>query len=462
MKSNRLIILICFFAVFSVRGQDREKLNTEQEISLLNEVDDLIFDYQDFRPGSQFSRPDFVKLFAPGVTVPVDIFPIPFGDDSYCSDVMLSPNDYHTQATAFMLNHSGKYLYFTYDLGLVGSRINVQNRETYLEINQAVKYSGENLNYGGPLTSVAKIRLTIGYRMSGNRAYDVRIKKVDLVQEPNHGIDLKQNARSGVVSLRGFSVLNEPQINISDEFFWGFRSKFSVGSSLEFILPFKDHWKIGLGFARYHEVFQVDSTLQSQGDVDVDGDNYIRNSFSDSLQERLNLNFLTLSLRYKLPLENDRIDISIGLLAAAYLPLPGSIKPEGTFDYFGYYPQFNTTIRNNEELNFYDQQPVSDISSSYDTPTVNVFLDFEFTYYFKQYDNNSAWGVGVFGALPVNKLIRKNAAQSLSMDRDSYNGILNEMNDSRIRVPVGISIRYKLPKVLKNRLKPVLCQNESN
>ncbi len=134
----------------------------------------------------------------------------------------------------------------------------------------------------------------------------------------------------------------------------------------------------GIGNSVYSSSFTLNNYYAEYKSIDADNEEYLRMVSSDIVIEEEEMSFVNfqLGLQYRLPKGKLKPYISTSIVYA--LPFKSSFTGYGTFDYQGYYPQYNITLYNLSEFNFPENKEVSKSDELSVSNNISVLADLGF------------------------------------------------------------------------------------
>lgn len=219
-----------------------------------------------------------------------------------------------------------------------------------------ITHSGTNSFCNNPLVIKTSAKAIPGY--------------AKLIYCPNHDVSSPaavpaQSSQSSSYTSKAvyfnFSASSAPIVNsdIFNDDNWEVSKGFGVGFEVGYLLKFNKTIGIGFGagYSSYSTELKLNPLTYDVPDIDVDGDNYIKNIITGEILEETSISYFDIPVFLELSNMNiDKIGFygRIGLKVS--FPLSSSFTSSGLADYEGYYSQYYVTLYDIDELGFTEKE----------------------------------------------------------------------------------------------------------
>lgn len=469
MKRGLIIFFLFSMGHFQLIGQSI--LSNKQRIYLGNQVEILINQLQKNRPDQNSVTRElnaFSSSFRGDITdLPNFIYPGILVDslrDStslsqyYCQQ-NFEVEALYRQAYDFLKERDGIYEEFSSDVGKASLPSRTDSVPGQSHVDFFIK---TNYQFSEVLYSEIKSRAWISYSSYEDSIADVKISNIEL--RTTDFYYLRRRPMDFEFALSPFSNLERVQFQLfNDQVFKGPLNANQFGVSISLmsnILQKKtganSRLKSGFEFTYYSQELAVSEYQANYIATDIDNDDFIRTVTGQSIIEKSDLLYLTVPIHYHFnPIEYKRIVPRLFAGISISVPVLFQSSISGTFDYEGYYPQFEFAPQEDvEALQIALETNMSSESLNYSLRRFAIFLDFGIDILRIAKDDKGLFGLGLFIKVPVNNFITQSQDEILTDHSENIAG-LNNYTNSSFMTPIGIRFIYQIPKIRKINLKEV-------
>ncbi|MCF6214389.1 MAG: hypothetical protein L3J45_10245 [Flavobacteriaceae bacterium] len=197
---------------------------------------------------------------------------------------------------------------------------------------------------------------------------------------------------------------------------------------------------LGIGKSKYISEFKLNNYINEYESNDLDNEKYVRIVSSDEIIENEEISYIDFQLGIQYRFLTNKVKPFFSISGIYSKPSKSKYIGSGTFNYQGYYPQYNLTLYNLEQYNFAENKDISYWSE------LNVKSNFSI---------NSELGIEIFLSESLNFILgiyyRKGLTNIsnyepsyiLSDSPDNYTGIMNASANTTTG-SFGVSIGFNI------------------